>query len=132
MTEDWPLHDYLWRGHLPQNPEEADRILNLSTHYRAQGSELEIHLPPRGPLPARWVTVPPKLARPQLLADLHDSLMHCGRDKLWEVARHHYWWSGMHQDAAECVARCTVCQNAKPHPPPKEVPKFIDKGLAPF
>ena len=76
--------------------------------------------------------VPPLVTREQLLVDTHDSLGHCGRDKLAEALRFHFWWPGMHLDVAECVRRCPTCQKERPPRPPQEELRWIDKGEAPF
>ena len=72
------------------------------------------------------------MARAQLLSDTHDSLGHCGQDKLLSALRGSYWWPGMHVDVADCVRRCTVCQWDKPPAPPKEELCWTDKGGTPF
>ena len=95
VTLDWPLHDYLWAGHLPSDPSEAERIEELAGHYRARGDELQVELPANATDPPRWVNVPPLLTRKQILADTHDALGHCGRDKLADAIRTFYWWPGL-------------------------------------
>ena len=76
--------------------------------------------------------VPPLVTRAQLLADTHDALGHCGRDKLQEALRFTHWWPGMHLDVADCVRRCATCQKERPPPPPREELRWIAKGTAPF
>ncbi len=80
----------------------------------------------------RWVDVPPLVTRPKLLMDTHDSLGHCGRDKLLAAMRTHFWWPGMHMDVADCVRRCSTCQKEKPMRAPLEELRWIDKGSVPF
>ena len=48
------------------------------------------------------------VSRSQLLADTHEQLAHCGRDKLLNALREHFWWPGMHQDVRHCVQRSQV------------------------
>jgi len=55
------------------------------------------------------VDVPPMVTRPKLLMDTHDSLGHCGRDKLLSAMKMYFWWPGMHMDVADCVRRCATC-----------------------
>ena len=76
--------------------------------------------------------VPPLVARAQLLSDTHDSLGHCGRDKLLSALCSSYWWPGMHADVADCVRCCAICQRDKPPAPPKEELRWTDKGGAPL
>ena len=95
VTLDWPLHDYLWAGRLPTDPDEADRLEDLAQFYRARNDELQVKLPETDTDPSRWVNVPPLLTRKQILADTHDSLGHCGRDKLTSAVRSFYWWPGL-------------------------------------
>ena len=64
--------------------------------------------------------------------DTHDSLGHCGREKLIAAIRLNFWWPGLHSDAAECLRRCPVCQKEKMPKPTPEVTRWIDKGKAPF
>ncbi len=75
--------DHLWTGWLPDDLTETDRIQHLAKYYRARDSELQVHIPKTATEPDRWVDVPPLVTRPRLLMDTHDSLGHCGRDKLF-------------------------------------------------
>jgi transposase InsO family protein len=43
-----------------------------------------------------------------------------------------FWWPGMHQEVAECVRTCPVCQKDRPRKVTPEVLRWIDKGEAPF
>ena len=78
-------------GRLPEDIKEAKRLVGLSEHYRAKGSELEVRLPPTSGTPERWVIVPPLVLRDQLVVDTHNALAHCGRDKLLLALRDYYW-----------------------------------------
>jgi len=54
------LIDYLFRGVLPDQEEEAARVLKLARRYRARGCELETEVNPYGTSTlAKWVPVPP-------------------------------------------------------------------------
>ena len=77
-----------------------------------------MRLPPTKLDKTRWVDVPPLVTRERLLIDTHDSLGHCGRDKLLAALRISFWWPGMHMDVAECLRRCTTCQKERPPRPP--------------
>ena len=44
-------------------------------------------LPAAGHRAERWVNVPPLISREQILADAHEDLAHCGRDKLLNSLR---------------------------------------------
>ena len=132
ITQDWPLIDHLWTGWLPQDPVEADRLQRLAVHYRAHGEELQVKLPKTATEPERWVDVPPLITRPRLMMDTHDSLGHCGRDKLLATLKTYFWWPGMHSDVAECLRRCPVCQKDRPPRPRQEPVRWIDKGTVPF
>ena len=50
---------------------------------------------------ALWVDVPPLVTREQLLVDTHDSLGHCGRDKLLAAIRQFFWWPAIHADVVD-------------------------------
>ena len=67
------------------------------------GKELQVLLPAMATLPKRWVDIPPLMARAQLLADIHNSLGHCGWDKLLSALLGSYWWPGIHADIADGV-----------------------------
>ena len=62
VTQDWPLMDYLWMGHLPGDPDEADRLIKLGETYRAHGDELQVLLPATSADPEHWVDVPPLIS----------------------------------------------------------------------
>ena len=76
--------------------------------------------------------VPLLVAGVQLLVDMHDSLRHCGWDKLLSALRGSYWWPGMHTDIADCTQHCLVCQWDKPPMLSKEKLHWTDKGGTPF
>ena len=101
--------DYLWTGWLPADPDEADRLERLGQNYRAMDDELQVRLPATATEPEQWINVPPLVTRENLLMDTHDSLGHCGRDKLLAAVRASFWWPGMHFNVAECVRRCATC-----------------------
>jgi hypothetical protein len=109
ITQDWPFIDHLWTGWLPADPEESQRIQGLASHYRAHGNQMQVQVPATKTEDERWVEVPPLITRPRLLMDTHDSLGHCGRDKLYAAICMNFWWPGVHQDVAECVRTCPVC-----------------------
>jgi hypothetical protein len=44
---------------------------------------MQIQIPATKTEDERWVEVPPLITRSRLLMDAHDSLGHCGRDKLF-------------------------------------------------
>ena len=83
--------DHLWTGWLPEDPDELDHLLHLAGSYRAHRDEMQVIVPAVGHHPDRWLTVPPLVLREQLLADMHDSLVHCGRDKLMATLREYFW-----------------------------------------
>ena len=83
-------------------------------------------------LPELWVDVPLLVAHAQLLADTHNSLEHCGWDKLLSALHYSYWWPGIHVDITDCMWHCLVCQLDKLPTPPKEELHWMDKGGAPF
>ncbi len=104
----------------------------MAQYYRAHGTELQVRLPESATDSERWINVPPLVTRPRVLMDAHSSLGHCGRDKLFAVLKPHYWWPGMHADAAECVRKCSTCQRDRPVKTPPEPLRWIAKGDAPF
>ena len=83
-------------------------------------------------LPKHWVDVPPLMAHAQLLVYTHNSLGHCGQDKLLSALHGSYWWPGMHLDVADCIWHCSVCQRDKPPTLPKDEQRWMDKGGALF
>ena len=97
-------------GWLPKDVDEADRLRKLGEIYWVCGKELQVLLPATATSPKRWVDVPPLVAYAQLLANMHNSLGHCGWDKLLSTLRGSYWWAGMHADVADCIQHCSVCQ----------------------
>ena len=109
ITQDWPLIDHLWTRWLPDDPTEADRITKIARHYRAHGHEFQVRIPASQTEEEKWVDVPPLMTRPQLMMDTHDSLGHCGRDKLYAALRMYFWWPGIHSDVADCLRQCAVC-----------------------
>ena len=74
-------------------------------------------------LPEYRVDLPPLMAWAQLLSNTHDSIGHCGFDKLLSALRGSYWWPGMHTDIADCIWHCSVCQWDKLPVLPKEEPR---------
>ncbi len=56
-----------------------------------------------------WVNVPPIPVRAQILEDFQREMGHLGRDKLVEAVKEWYWWQGMKEDAARCIAGCATC-----------------------
>lgn len=51
VSLDFGLIDYLFRGVLPAQPEEVDRITKVAQEYRAHGNELQRRLPQLPGLP---------------------------------------------------------------------------------
>ena len=96
------------------------------------GKELQVSLLAMATSPEHWVDVPLLMASVQLLVDVHDSLRHCGWDKLLSALRGSYYWPGMYADVVDCVRHCLVCQQDKPSMPPKEELCWTDKGGTPF
>ena len=76
----------------------------------------------------RWVDVPPLITRNRLMMDTHDSLGHCGRDKLFAALQLYFWWPKMYSDVIDCIRHCAVCQKDRPPKTPPEVLRWIDKG----
>ena len=134
ITQDFGLIDYLWTGHLPENPDEGDRIRQLSEVYRAGTGMYKdcIQVEIKGHLGMNWVEVPPLVSRKQLVMDMHHQHSHCGRDKLISLLREYYWWPGMQLDLRECLRKCSTCQKDKPKPATPEVLRHTDKGLEPL
>ena len=132
MTQDWPLIDHLWKGWLTQDVDEADRVRQLGGIYWVCSNELQVLLLAMATLPKHWVDIPMPVAWAQLLADTHDSLLHCRRDKLISALHRSYWWPGMHVDVANCMQHCSVCQWDKPPALPKEELHWMAKGVTPF
>ena len=67
-----------------------------------------------------------------MVADTHDALAHCGRDKLLGALREHFWWPAMYSDVAQCTRTCATCQKDKPAKKPVEDLRWIDKGSKPL
>ena len=57
----------------------------------------------------RWVPVPPRPMRQQLVRDTHEALGHVGRTKLVESLLTSWWWEGIREDCARCVRECPEC-----------------------
>ena len=83
-------------------------------------------------LPKCWVDILLLVAHGQLLVDTHNSVGHCGWEKLLSTLHGSYWWPGMHTDIADCVRHCSACQQDKLPAPLKEELHWIDKGGTPF
>jgi Integrase zinc binding domain len=128
ITQDWPLMDHLWTGWLPGDPDEADRITSIARQFRANGNELQVRLSATQTEEERWVDVPPLITRNRLMMDTHDSLGHCGRDKLFAALQFYFWWPRMYSDVIDCIRQCAVCQKDRPPKTPPEVLRWIDKG----
>ena len=132
VTQDWPLIDHLWTGWLPQDMDKANQLRQLGEMYWVSGNELQVLLPAMATSPECWVDVPLLMAHAQLLADTHDSLGHCGQDKLLSTLRGSCWWTGMHADVANCIWHYSVYQWDKLPALPKEELRWMDKGSIPF
>ena len=71
---------------MPEQEEEAARVMKLARRYRARGAELETEVNPYGMSAlSKWVPVPPVPMRAQLMREMHEALGHAGRDKLAEI-----------------------------------------------
>ena len=120
MTYDWALINYLWAGWLPQDVDKADRLQQVGEMYWACGNEVQALLPATATSTKLWMDDPLLVACAQLLVDTHNSLGHCGGDKLLSTLFRSYWWPGMHIDVADCVRCCLVYQViSHPHCPRK-------------
>ena len=64
---------------------------------------MQIQIPATRTEDERWVEVPPLITRSRLLMDTHDSLGHCGRDKLFAAIQLNYRCPALHQDVADSV-----------------------------
>ena len=67
--------------------DKADQVTQLGEVYRACGNELQVLVLAMATSPEHWVDVTPLVAHEQLLADIHDTLGHCGWDKLLSTLR---------------------------------------------
>ena len=116
------MTDYLWTGALPSNFEEAERIRAAAANYRAAGSKLQRRMPQLEGLPGNyhWLTVPPVAARRGIIADVHNSSGHIGRDKLLETAKTVWWWPNLRATVTEVLSSCPACQADRIRAPPAE------------
>ena len=65
----------------------------VARDFRANGAELETLVRPFGSTALeRWVPVPPRPMRQQLVRDTHEALGHVGRTKLVESLLTSWWW----------------------------------------
>lgn len=82
----------------------------LAQDFRANGAELETMVRPFGSTALeRWVPVPPRPMRKQLVRDTHEALGHVGRTKLAESLLTSWWWEGIREDCLRCVRECPEC-----------------------
>ena len=134
VIQDLGLIDYLWRGILPDQDEEAARVLRVAAKYRANKHELETQVRPYGTQRlARWVPVPPVPMRQQLLRDTHEALGHAGRDRLTEAMLTEWWWEKIREDAAATVRSCPACaKDAIPLQPSTTQPALTARPDGPF
>mgnify|MGYP006360654461 FL=1 len=109
-VEDLVLLDYLFRGRIPDDDGQYDRVRALEGTYRARGEELETLVFPSGSTElARWVPVPPVCMRPQLIRDMHEALAHAGTPKLWEAMIAKWWWPKLRADVLVELRACPMC-----------------------
>ena len=57
--------------------------------------------------------VPPPEARAALVADIHRQLGHFGVKRTYSLLEPTFWWAGMHEQVAQLVASCQVCDRVK-------------------
>jgi hypothetical protein len=58
--------------------------------------------------------------RTQIMKDTHESLAHCGRNKLITALQTNWWWPSQRTWVADFLRRCPVCQPEKLPPPLRE------------
>ena len=118
---------YLQDGFLPSDKQQARRIIIQAEFYTIEDNvlwrlginrhkrlkQLDALIP--------QVAVPPE-HRLSLLHNYHESLQHCGQQKLFLSLKRKYHWVSMWADVAEWVKTCTVCQTIKTVPMQKKPP----------
>jgi len=55
----------------------------------------------------------PKESRKEVLTMLHDDMGHLGRDRVLELARSRFYWTGMREDVEEWIGKCDRCLRRK-------------------
>lgn len=65
-------------------------------------------------------------------ANIHDSLAHCGRNKLLDALHTHFLGQYLLDNISNILIRCTICNKDKMIPKPMEELKFLDKSNTPF
>ena len=83
--------DYSWTGALPQDLDKFDQLIKLGETYHAQDDKLQVLFLAAIHHKERWVNVPPLGCRTQLLADIHNDLAYCGRNKLLNNMHKWFW-----------------------------------------
>lgn len=58
----------------------------------------------------RFVKIPFKHERAEILRQTHDGHGHFGRDATWARLYQHYWWPNAYVDMKEYLQSCTACQ----------------------
>ena len=131
--ENVPLIDYLWLKNLPKDHEQAVKIVNMAKMYHASGSDLQVETKQLGlDGEYRWVNIPPKPIRKQIIMDTHLLIGHFGVTKTLEAVQQAYWWPSMRAEVAAVLQHCEECQKDKLPPPKSLAPNVAVRPNAPF
>jgi hypothetical protein len=120
------IHAYLSRRVLPEDDERARRVLLVQDQYVLEDDLLyfmSTHKTGRGSeaLPAKRICVPTRY-RPHMAICLHDQSGHIGLSRLYESARHRYFFPGQYSFLKQHVLTCKTCQHLQGPGPAKDAP----------
>jgi hypothetical protein len=96
------LYQYLARP--GSNAHYTNSINVKSLKYRAEGDYLYRLVG------QRWLKIPHKQERLQVLQEIHDGHGHFGQHASWARLYKDYWWPGVYMQLREYIASCEPCQ----------------------
>ena len=114
-----PMMAYLEEKQVPENRNEANRIVAESQYYVIDDGILYHLYQPRSK-GHKWTDVKKQLAVPSkmrndVLKSYHDALTggHQGQERTYEAIRLKYFWPKLYSDVQTYVKTCEGCQQAK-------------------
>ena len=102
------IMDYLTRGSLPDDSEEAKKVAAQASQFAVVQGVLYFIDPKRQN--ARRAAVPSRLQHP-IMAEIHGGVMsgHFAGNRLYKTLCRRWWWDSMYSDAISFCKNCPEC-----------------------
>lgn len=102
------LYDYVARGTMPRDEQQAKKICGQAVHFAVIDDILYfIDSKPQG----RKRAVVPAHLQEQILRENHGGIMagHFSGDRLYKLVSRHWWWETLYKDAITYCRNCPEC-----------------------